>query len=214
MRIGSLALDPLVSITRSRASSGAAGASPSTALETPGRSSGTSSRSSEQGSSSKSTELSQEDQQRVAELVSTDRKVRAHEQAHASVGGRYASAPSYDFERGPDGLDYAVSGEVSIDASPVADDPEATLVKMDIVQRAALAPADPSAQDRQVAARAAGHAAEARVELARLRLEEANGERDANATQPSSTANAPSDLSLYAQIAQPEQSPPLLDTRA
>ncbi|MDH1108370.1 hypothetical protein N5C55_06730 [Pseudomonas otitidis] len=212
MRIGSLALDPLVSITRSRASAGAVGASPPTALETPGRSSNATSRSSERASPSN--ELSQEDQQRVAELVSTDRKVRAHEQAHASVGGRYASAPSYDFERGPDGLDYAVSGEVSIDASPVANDPEATLVKMDIVQRAALAPADPSAQDRQVAARAAGHAAEARVELARLRLEEANGGRDANATQPSSTANAPSDLSLYAQIAQTEQSPPLLDTRA
>lgn len=212
MRIGSLALDPLVSITRSRASVGTAGGSSSTALETPGRSSNATSRSSERGSSS--TELSQEDQQRVAELVSTDRKVRAHEQAHASVGGRYASAPSYDFERGPDGLDYAVSGEVSIDASPVANDPEATLVKMDIVQRAALAPADPSAQDRQVAARAAGHAAEARVELARLRLEEANGGRAANATQPSSTANAPSGLSLYAQIAQPEQAPPLLDTRA
>jgi len=212
MRIGSLALDPLASITRSRASVGTAGGSSSTALETPGRSSNATSRSSERGSSS--TELSQEDQQRVAELVSTDRKVRAHEQAHASVGGRYASAPSYDFERGPDGLDYAVSGEVSIDASPVANDPEATLVKMDIVQRAALAPADPSAQDRQVAARAAGHAAEARVELARLRLEEANGGRAANATQPSSTANAPSGLSLYAQIAQPEQAPPLLDTRA
>lgn len=212
MRIGSLALDPLVSITRSRASVGTVGGSSLAALETPGRSSNATSRSSERASSSN--ELSQEDQQRVAELVSTDRKVRAHEQAHASVGGRYASAPSYDFERGPDGLDYAVSGEVSIDASPVADDPEATLVKMDIVQRAALAPADPSAQDRQVAARAAGHAAEARVELARLRLEEVNGGRDANATQPSSTANAPSDLSLYAQIAQTEQSPPLLDTRA
>lgn len=214
MRIGSLALDPLVSITRSRASAGAAGGSSSTALETPNRSSGASSRSSEQGSSGKSTELSQEDQQRVAELVSTDRKVRAHEQAHASVGGRYAGAPSYDFERGPDGLAYAVGGEVSIDASPVANDPEATLSKMDIVQRAALAPADPSAQDRQVAARAAGHAAQARVDLARLRLEEAGGGSQADAASPSAPANASSDLGLYAQIAQPEQAPPLLDTRA
>ncbi|WP_243899102.1 putative metalloprotease CJM1_0395 family protein [Metapseudomonas otitidis] len=147
-------------------------------------------------------------------MVSTDRKVRAHEQAHASVGGSYAGAPSYDFERGPDGLDYAVSGEVSIDASPVANDPEATLVKMDIVQRAALAPADPSAQDRQVAARAAGHAAQARIDLARLRLEEAGGGSQADAASPSAPASASSDLGLYAQIAQPEQAPPLLDTRA
>lgn len=210
MRIGSPALDPLISITRSRASVGASGASSATTLETPNRSS-SASRSGDPGSSRATTELSQEDQQRIAELVSTDRKVRAHEQAHASVGGRYASAPRYDFERGPDGLAYAVGGEVSIDASPVANDPEATLSKMDIVQRAALAPVDPSAEDRQVAARAAGHAAEARVELARLRLEEAGGGRDTTASRPASASN---DLSLYTQISRSEQAPPLLDARA
>ncbi|WP_165672490.1 putative metalloprotease CJM1_0395 family protein [Metapseudomonas otitidis] len=214
MRIDSAALDPLISFTRSRSSTVATGASLDMALEKPSRSSGSPSRTSDQGSSRASTELTQEERERVSELISIDRKVRAHEQAHASVGGRYASAPRYDFERGPDGLAYAVGGEVRIDSSPVANDPEATLIKMDIVQRAALAPVDPSAEDRQVAARAAGYAAEARVELARLRLEEANGGRSAVAASSSGAASTSGDLRLYARISQTEQAPALLDTRA
>ncbi|WP_200821267.1 putative metalloprotease CJM1_0395 family protein [Oceanicoccus sp. KOV_DT_Chl] len=44
-----------------------------------------------------------QDQEQIRELASRDREVRAHEQAHASVGGQYAGAPSFTFERGPDG---------------------------------------------------------------------------------------------------------------
>jgi hypothetical protein len=43
-----------------------------------------------------------------------------HEQAHAFLGGQYASSPEYEYERGPIGRRYAVSGEVSIDISKVA----------------------------------------------------------------------------------------------
>ena len=71
--------------------------------------------------------------------------------------------------RGPDGRLYAVGGEVSIDAS-AANTPEATLAKAEIIRRAALAPADPSAQDRAVAAQAVKMATEARAEIARQRL--------------------------------------------
>ena len=53
---------------------------------------------------------------------------------------------------GPDGNRYAIGGEVSIDVAPVDGDPEATIAKMEIVKAAALAPAEPSAQDRKVAA--------------------------------------------------------------
>lgn len=109
----------------------------------------------------------------LAELASRDREVRAHEQAHAAVGGVHAGAPSYTYDRGPDGKSYAVGGEVGIDVSPVSGDPEATLRKMDIVQRAALAPAEPSAQDRSVAAQAQSRAAMARVELGQMQREEA-----------------------------------------
>ena len=78
----------------------------------------------------------------IADLVQRDREVRTHEQAHAAVGGQYAGSPTYSFKRGPDGQRYAVSGEVGIDTAAVPNDPEATLRKMEVVLRAALAPAE------------------------------------------------------------------------
>lgn len=108
----------------------------------------------------------------VRSLASRDREVRAHEQAHAAVGGKYAGAPRYEFERGPNGVSYAVAGSVSIDVAPVANDPAATLAKMQTVQRAAMAPAQPSSADRAIAAKATAQAAEARAELASKRVEE------------------------------------------
>ena len=101
--------------------------------------------------------------------------MRRHEEAHARVGGEYAGQPSYEFQQGPDGKNYAVSGEVPIDVSPVADDPEATIEKMRIVKAAALAPAEPSGQDRKVAATADQESAKAQAELMARRREEAAG---------------------------------------
>lgn len=92
--------------------------------------------------------------------------MRIHERAHAAVGGQYAGAPTYRFSRGPDGKTYAIAGEVSIDISAVPDDPQATLAKAERVQRAALAPADPSPQDRAVAAAAAQLIAQAQADIA------------------------------------------------
>lgn len=109
--------------------------------------------------------VEQQETQEIAALAARDREVRAHEAAHAAVGGQYAGSPSYTFRRGPDGVNYAVGGEVSISTGGVPGDPEATLRKAQQVQRAALAPADPSSQDRRVAARAAQLAQQARVEI-------------------------------------------------
>lgn len=109
--------------------------------------------------------LSEQEQKQVQELSARDREVRTHEQAHANVGGRYAGSPTYSFQRGPDGKQYAVGGEVSIDVSPIAGDPQATIEKAAIVRRAALAPAQPSAQDRAVAAEATAIEQQARAEL-------------------------------------------------
>jgi len=106
------------------------------------------------------------EQQQIQELASRDREVKTHEQAHAAVGGQYAGSPSYEYQQGPDGRRYAVGGEVPIDVSKVAGDPQATLDKMNQVRAAALAPAEPSSQDRRVAAQASATAAEARRELA------------------------------------------------
>ena len=97
-------------------------------------------------------------------LAARDREVRAHEQAHVAAGGQFAGAPVYKFERGPNGVNYAVGGEVSISTSKEAD-PAATLRKAQIIRRAALAPAEPSPQDRQVAAMATRLEAEARNEI-------------------------------------------------
>lgn len=110
--------------------------------------------------------------QEIQRLAQRDREVRAHEQAHAAAGGQYAGAPALEYTRGPNGVNYATSGHVSIDASAIPGDPEATLQKAIIVQRAAMAPAEPSSQDRQVAARASQMAAQARAEIARSRAEE------------------------------------------
>jgi hypothetical protein len=110
----------------------------------------------------------------LLKLAQTDREVRAHEQAHMAAAGSYArGGPTYTFERGSDGRLYAVAGEVAIDASPVPNDPEATLRKAEVVRAAALAPAEPSSQDRAVAAQASQMAAEAQAEIQQQRIEAA-----------------------------------------
>jgi hypothetical protein len=126
------------------------------------------------GSDAKETgELSEDEQAQVAKLKQIDAKVRAHERAHAAVGGAHAGAPSYSYTRGPDGQLYATGGEVAIDISP-EQDPEATLQKATQIAAAALAPADPSGQDRAVAAAAAQLRLQA---LAQIR-EEKRAEQD------------------------------------
>lgn len=101
----------------------------------------------------------------INELQQRDKEVRAHELAHAAVGGSTTGAPSYSFQVGPDGKKYAVGGEVSVDLSPVAGDPSATITKMKKVHAAALAPVNPSAQDIKVAATATRKILEAQSEI-------------------------------------------------
>ena len=108
----------------------------------------------------------------IAQLKAIDLAVRAHEAAHVAAGGSYVTgAADFTYQVGPDGKQYAIGGEVSIDVAPVSGDPEATIQKMAVVRGAALAPADPSAADRAVAAAAAQQAAAARVELSRAESE-------------------------------------------
>lgn len=107
-----------------------------------------------------------EDELQIIEsLKLRDLEVIAHERAHATVGGQHTGAPSYNFETGPDGVKYAVSGEVSIDTSPVPGDPQATLQKAQQIKAAALAPTEPSSQDMKVARKAEEMASVARSEL-------------------------------------------------
>jgi hypothetical protein len=119
------------------------------------------------------TELSDQEEARVRELKRRDAEVRSHEMAHIAAGGNIVQGgASLDYETGPDGKRYAVGGNVSIDTSP-GDTPEETIIRAETIRRAAMAPANPSSQDRQVAAQAMGMETAARKELAEERRVEA-----------------------------------------
>ena len=153
-------------------SDGPGSESDETSARAPGADSGRESQPNEaeaQRSSSENTaegeELTEEEQSEVRELEDRDREVRQHEQAHMAAGGQYTrGAPSYDYQTGPDGQRYAVGGKVSVDTAAERT-PEATISKAQTIRRAALAPADPSAADRAIAANASRMEAQARQEL-------------------------------------------------
>lgn len=118
------------------------------------------------GSEHEPHDLSEEERAEVRKLKERDQEVQRHEQAHKAAAGSLASgAPTFAYTRGPDGKQYAVSGEVQIDVSPVSGDAEATIRKMRQVQSAARAPANPSGADLKVASSAARQEASARAEL-------------------------------------------------
>lgn len=124
--------------------------------------------------------LDEAELKKVTELKQRDMEVRAHEAAHLAAAGKYATGgASFEYKRGPDGKSYAVGGEVGIDTSPIPNDPEATLRKAQQIQAAAHAPANPSAQDRQVAAQAVAMASEARAKISQERVE-----GDSSTTKP------------------------------
>ncbi len=128
-------------------------------------------------------ELTDEERQQVEELQKRDAEVRRHEQAHKAAAGQHArGGATFETETGPDGRSYAVGGEVSIDTSPVEGDPEATIRKMQQIRAAALAPSEPSSQDRQVAAQAARAEQQARTEPSK------NGAAGDSASSPTSSA--------------------------
>lgn len=111
-------------------------------------------------------ELTPEQQAELAKLQARDREVRTHEQAHAAAGGALAGAPSYSYQTGPDGKQYAVGGEVPIRSSASSGNPRQAIAQLQQVVRAATAPAQPSGQDRAVAAQAQAEIAELQAQLA------------------------------------------------
>lgn len=122
-------------------------------------------------------ELTEEEKAQVEELKQRDAEVRRHEQAHKTAAGSLATGgPSFEYQSGPDGGQYAIGGEVQIDTSAVPDNPQATIQKMQRVRAAALAPAEPSSQDRQVAAKAAQIERQAQAELREQETADETGE--------------------------------------
>ncbi len=166
----------------------------------------------QEGQSSQQT-LTREELATVTKLKTRDTEVRTHEQAHLAAAGQYAtSSASFSYSTGPDGKRYATGGEVSIDMSK-ENSPQATAQKMRTVQRAALAPANPSATDRSVASQAAAKEAQALQEIREessvaatetsAPATEENGQKDTDAvsnrrsapSSPPQSSPAPSDFS-------------------
>ncbi|WP_281547147.1 putative metalloprotease CJM1_0395 family protein [Pseudoalteromonas sp. PAR1] len=158
----------------------------------------------EQKKEQKVAEQEQQDAEQIKELKARDTEVRIHEQAHATVGGQYAGSPSYEYQRGPDGTNYAVGGEVQIDVAEIKGDPQATIEKMQTVRAAALAPQEPSSADRSIAADATQKL------MAALASQSADGDADSgkstfkinseyaedSATQSSETKTAKRDVEV------------------
>jgi hypothetical protein len=167
--------------------------------------------------------LSDGEAKQLAELKARDRDVKAHEAAHKASGGQYAGSASFSYQNGPDGRQYAIGGEVPIDAGVIAGDPDATIRKMEQVRAAALAPAEPSGQDRSVAALATAAIAKARSEAPAATAEAAipagGGVLIGSLTQslaelqqadeaPSGVTSRAPDLSAYATRAYRQQASP------
>lgn len=140
---------------------------------------------------------SEDELDQVKNLKQRDAEVRAHEAAHLAAAGKYATgSANFEYTRGPDGKSYATAGEVQIDTGPIPNDPEATLQKAQQIQAAAQAPAQPSSQDRQVAAEASVMASEARSEIT---------QKKSDATSEKTNENAKSEYQYIEDIITDEQ---------
>ena len=157
------------------------------------------------------TPMAPEEIQQLEQLKQTDREVRQHEMAHQVAGGAYTGGASYDYDVGPDGKRYAVAGEVPIDYGPVPNDPQATIEKMQTVIAAAMAPADPSPKDHQVAAQARQYLLEAKLEAAMQRSEMEQA-RSAGAADSSETTL--SETTLSETTAEPTTEEPTANEQA
>ena len=154
--------------------------------------------------------LTEEQIKQVEELKARDQEVRTHEAAHLAAAGQHAKGgPTFDYQQGPDGKRYAVGGEVQIDTSKVPNDPEATIQKARQIRAAAMAPAEPSSQDRQVAAQAVQMESQARAELQNQQLEvrASNKEKMAeksseNSGQEGKLDNANSPATAYQKVSE------------
>lgn len=140
----------------------------------------------------------------VEQLKARDREVRAHEMAHlAAAGGLATSGASYTYQHGPDGVSYAIGGEVTIDTSS-GNNPEETIRKAQAIRAAALAPAEPSGQDHAVAAQASQMETQARAEQVAAGREESRSE-SANEEDRPADAGGVSEQSNESQKAAVQQ---------
>ncbi|WP_052941325.1 putative metalloprotease CJM1_0395 family protein [Chromobacterium subtsugae] len=130
--------------------------------------------------------LNDAQQKEVEDLKARDTDVRRHEAAHQAAGGALAGAASFTYQQGPDGKQYAIGGEVPIRLSQ-GNTPQETIQNAQTVRAAALAPSDPSGQDRAVAAEASQMEQQARTQL----LQQQNGNQHLSPLQKAQQAATP-----------------------
>lgn len=143
-------------------------------------------------------------QAQIQELVQIQNKVIAHEQAHMAAGGGLAGTASYSYTVGPDGKRYISGGEVPIN-TPSTDDPNEKVQLMGRVIAAAMAPADPSSQDRRVAASASAAQSQAYMELARSKAQAAYGKNSTDKAGKSGEGQSPSRTESDVKVAGAEK---------
>lgn len=111
-----------------------------------------------------STELTSDEKAQLSELKAADTRVKAHEAAHQS-GPAASGGASYTYKKGPDGVMYAVGGEVPVRIQ-TGSTPQESIMNLQGVIATALAPADPSPQDVSIASKARVMMMKAQQELA------------------------------------------------
>lgn len=115
-------------------------------------------------------DISESDKEMLRELEARDMAVRAHEMAHMAAGAGLTGGATYTYQIGPDGRQYAIGGEVSINISE-GSTPEDTMNRAKRILSAATAPTDPSAADTAVAMQATQMLAAAQVQIAQEKQE-------------------------------------------
>lgn len=97
-----------------------------------------------------------------------EREVRRTQVMKAAVGGAFAGDSTYQFALGPDGRRYIVGGDVSLDVSPVENNPRATISKMQRVRAAAGVSVQRTQNDRVATFMSVRTEGSARSQLAKM----------------------------------------------
>lgn len=124
----------------------------------------------------------------IKSLQQMERNIQQHENEHMRVARDLAvGSPSFRYIKGPDGNMYADEGEVEINASFDSNaKPEETIEKAMKIERAALAPSDPSPKDIQTAMRARIISYRAKRKLQREQINEMMANKESASDQVNS----------------------------
>lgn len=136
-------------------------------------------------------------------LKARDKEVRAHEQAQMAAAGSQAnSSPRLVYQRGPDGRQYAVGGEVQINFMPVESASEGSTEKAEILQKETHVPKNSSSQDQSTATDVENLKQQEPIHGESENSEEFEAMPDADPPQTNSPTSAANSAVLQAKIEQ------------